>query len=588
MAVIIVDEDGQSFYSPTELDAFTYFRDYILKRTFKEFFQLNPGAAEEGWVDVLSQSWWEIDDDDSDYAQWDGDNILFTGQAPFGTGEFSILAVLRDWPDSPPQLPWTRYTRPSRIRFTIKRPNGSLKSIRCDSLSYIQTEFMEEFDVGVVNLPDGFIFPIDPEAPIVGDNDHIRSFKFKSVFGTGGLIAGDRITKMEFNYDPIPKIDYTNIWNQTIIPEVTEGGYYIKSCLKSDGTPILQVTERDHLDRHAIWNGISWDEYYLPVSGTQSYNDDIGADDFGNVHYFQRTFLRTTWSLSGGFYEQDIDFNPTPTDQWQSPYTGRHTAIDPNGYCHLVYRARTTSPFRYYVGHYYQDASGWHNEEIFDIGDNNLDDYPWHHQYCEHLDMKIDTYGKIHVFIELSMRDLVSIWDLDPFVMYITNSRTGGWTSQILAPWGLGDEANEGRQEITDIYVDPDNDNYMTGFMGGRSVPTYFVEKTWTASNWTFTYLVPAGDDFFQSVKIGNIYHLLGNIPPNNLPYDINAFQYLKYDGEAHEIIKRDEYMFIYTEKVGSRVDWYDCQYLVKDGNPVLVSPPGLAEIGFAEQEINE
>jgi hypothetical protein len=344
-------------------------------------------------------------------------------------------------------------------------------------------------------------------------------------------------------------------------------------------------------DHHAIWNGVSWDEYSLPIIDGQSYNDGISADDFDNVHSFQRTWERYSWNLIQGFYEQAVDFSPAGNHSWWNPTNGRQTAIDPNGYSHLIFRARDDnhSPVRYWVGHYWQDASGWHIEEIFDIGDNDIDDYDWHSQYCEHLDIQIDSYGKIHVFIELSMRDLDEIWDLDPFVMYITNSRTGGWTSQILAPWGLGHQAYEGWLECMDIHIDRDNDNYMTGFIGGRNVPTYFVEKTWNASNWTSTYLFPAGDDFFQSVKIDNIYHLLGNIPPNWGSYDVKAFQYLKYDGEAHEVIKRDEYMFIYTDKVGSNINFPNDQYFVKDGKPVFISGGNTAAgQGFAEQEINE
>ena len=85
MPVIIVDPDGQTFVSPVELDNFDYYRDYLLVRTYKEFFGLNPQILEETerWEDVSGPSRWtltpEWDHDDQEYdAEWYNNEIIIT------------------------------------------------------------------------------------------------------------------------------------------------------------------------------------------------------------------------------------------------------------------------------------------------------------------------------------------------------------------------------------------------------------------------------------------------------------------------------------------------------------------------------
>jgi hypothetical protein len=588
MAVIIIGEDGQAFYSPPELDAFTYYRDYILKRTFAEFLQLNPGAAEEGWVDVSGQAWWELDVGDSEQDQgnvvWDGTHVVQVK----ANEAFSLDAKLRSWPDSPPELPWTRYLRPSRIRFTVKNAGGALITVTASGLTFDNDgEFMQAFEVGAVNLPDGLIFAVDPQQPIVGDSDHIQSIRFS--YFTGRMVPGDRIIKIEFNYDPLDRVDYTNIFVEIDIPEVTSRVNFVTTGSKSDGTPVIQCSQDNgYNDYHGIWNGESWDYYYLPVTSGQSQLDIIGYDDFDNVHYIQSgtpgSFKRWSWNLSSGFYDQDIDFSIRPGDQCWNPVIGRMEAVDPDGYNHFVTRGRTTEG-RYFISHYYQDASGWHHEEIFDFGDNDIENYPWFHQYCSHLDMAIDSYGKVHVFVEIVMRE-PPLWGQSQALGYITNSRTSGWTSQILEPWGTG----VGRLDCADIYVDRENDNYLTGIIGSFQLPLLFMEKEFTATDWTYTEILPGTDhDYLQSVKIGDIYHLLGNQQQQGYYY-IKMMDYLKYDGPNHEIIA-EKSMYTPGALITQRqMLWEQVSYYVRDGKPILCTPGEYWNPlnYFNEQEINE
>ena len=81
MTVYTVDEDGQIFVTPEELDDFDYYRDNVFVRTYEEFLNLNPHEVIKNWEIVANDQGFEGATlaaviDDSGYA-----HILYGGYA---------------------------------------------------------------------------------------------------------------------------------------------------------------------------------------------------------------------------------------------------------------------------------------------------------------------------------------------------------------------------------------------------------------------------------------------------------------------------------------------------------------------------
>ena len=81
MTVYTVDEDGQIFVTPEELDDFDYYRDNVFVRTYEEFLNLNPHEVIKNWEIVADDQGFEGGTlaaviDDSGYA-----HILYRGYA---------------------------------------------------------------------------------------------------------------------------------------------------------------------------------------------------------------------------------------------------------------------------------------------------------------------------------------------------------------------------------------------------------------------------------------------------------------------------------------------------------------------------
>jgi len=73
MTIITVDENGQQFVTPDELDEFEYYRDNIFVRTYNELLAINPieiDAGFLGWVNVSGPTYWESNDEAKVY--WNG------------------------------------------------------------------------------------------------------------------------------------------------------------------------------------------------------------------------------------------------------------------------------------------------------------------------------------------------------------------------------------------------------------------------------------------------------------------------------------------------------------------------------------
>jgi hypothetical protein len=94
MSIYTVDEDGQIFISPPELDNFEYYRDNVFVRTYEEFLFFNPHEFNILWTDRTGPDYWESLD--TDYIEWDG-SAWEVKQDPPG---FPILKAIGNWANS--------------------------------------------------------------------------------------------------------------------------------------------------------------------------------------------------------------------------------------------------------------------------------------------------------------------------------------------------------------------------------------------------------------------------------------------------------------------------------------------------------
>jgi len=85
MTIITVDENGQQFVTPDELDEFEYYRDNIFVRTYNELLTVNPAEIID-WTSYLSPDYWESDDEDQ--ISWDGEKWVMN---QIGYGQLNAI-----------------------------------------------------------------------------------------------------------------------------------------------------------------------------------------------------------------------------------------------------------------------------------------------------------------------------------------------------------------------------------------------------------------------------------------------------------------------------------------------------------------
>jgi len=586
MSVFIIDNDGQVFHSPEELDAFSYYRDYHLVRIFKEFFDLNPRANTGGFEDYSGSDLWEIEDVDEGEYHWEGKTLVIHDKS----GDPDFIPTEKLFPDGETEM-WTRYLKPSHIRFEIRDAAGNLKQRKFDLAAMGDGEFMENVYVG--DAPNGegiFIWwdvtiPLDPSL-----SNWIKILSFSSTNGANG----DRFEKIELKFSIPPQVDKTFNFYTT----GTAGVIWIRSNVNPNGVILAHAPwSSGHGEiSHSLWNGSSWDTYGHQDSYGQPYNFLIGHDGFGVVHYllpwtypippyptgYEYDVWHYTWTLAGGYNAGTRIFSSPFKERlsFTLDNDGHSVIYDINGYIHFYFLTSDAITSVNKLRHYYQDGSGWH------LGEIGSDIFTGWTNYGRYLIVYFDNYGRTHIFT--TGRNIAA----NRYgMMYITN-RDGGWNTSLIDPF-LEEGSTAGILYLR-AWITAAGQQYIIcwdqhSIVGGLKVCTKF----WDETNWIFSRVdgVEDGEEIHRAwIHADEITADLIYYPSDNQSGQL--WELIRINVETLEVIKRNLYAGpdpIHHRGFGEpEFDLGNITINMKDGKPHWWSEVRDTSLGFSELEIDE
>jgi hypothetical protein len=471
-----------------------------------------------------------------------------------------------EWNDFPRNQPNTLQNMlPTSIRVTVIDKNNNKKTLTdCKIAVGDKSPFM---NVDFGESENGVEVVYDPY------NVRVREPNLAQIVALtlDDLLEGDRVKKIEFNFSIFPRANFTVLKQLTL-----EGfwGWYTESAVNSNGTPVLMLTSDSDKLYHAIWNGVSWDVYYLPVDYLwQVTYAGISIDDFNEVHYFdlglvQNEHTRTSWNVNDGWYDQFVVY---ATDAWSY---SKAVALDNNGYTHLVNVLRRLSDNSYYINDYYQDASGWHNELLVEFGVSPA--YKYFKQYSR---LAFDNYNRLHFMItaEETSSGLQGI-------LYVTNANVP-LTTEFL----LGVEYVEASKvpRLVNFWIDKDDNNHMYYLVSILSQDTLkLFDKAWSSSSWTETEIGSEYTEVRFAEKHNNLLHMLEALSLDGPgmgyhQYDLGTKTFLKTGLRVYgDVIIRDDWP-------GVRCQRFSSTFFMKDGKPTFAQMDS-DQVGFQTVEINE
>ncbi len=591
MSKFIVDEDGQVFHSPISLDEFSYYRDYILVRIFKEFLDLNPKSDIGGWVDYSGPDYW--DQGTYNDGHWEGNKFVLDGE--YDDVDFTPQNVT--FPDG--QKPFTRYLTPTYIRVTITDKYGIPKSRTMDVGGFGDGEWMESMLTG--NVLEGQILVYNATIPPSGQtNQYITGIEVSGF----NAAKGDIVEKVEFKFDRLPDwnaIDYFRDISD-IAPEIPIGYFYTPGASDGGAPTIGHTMTTPNKIYFSIWGGSSWSNYDPSITTYYTPYFQIANDKFGVVHIFVPftnpippyptgyvyDTHRYDWTLAGGLTGP---FSMHLTEQLDAFRENNYQiAYDSNGYTHFYYvtverngAEAPNTPMR--LRHYYQDASGWHSELMFYIGYHPDYIYSDMGQACEAY---IDSYGRSHFFE--SVRDST----LSNYGIMYAHNRDGSWKHEILYPFN-GQSVSFLRAWIVgDQQYILASDNAFTD--GGLVL----YQKEWSETNWTKTWILAEGETEGQSRKTyrdmgklmisedGLFAHLL--FIADASAENARMWEYYKLNILTLEM--EQEYVFGYPNPIYlstyQKTNIKDMVANLKNGVPVTFTRPDSEYKGFIETLILE
>ncbi len=590
MSVFIVDEDGQVFHSPIALDAFSYYRDYVLVRTFREFLEINPKSHEGGWVDYSGSDYWEFETWND--VHWEGKALVFDSD-----DSADLTARNQTFPDG--EKPFTRYLTPSHIRMTATDRYGVPKTRTMSVGAFSDTEWMESLLSGD-NLAGHILWYNGTIPPSGIPNNYLTHLDI-----TGFNSAkGDRIEKIEFKFDRLPDwnaLDYFRDISD-VAPE-TPFAYHYTPAGENGGAPIIGHSIGGPNEVYfSIWGGSSWSNYDLGISTYYPPYFQISCDKDDVVHIiipftdpippyptgYEYDTYRYDWTLSGGVVGP---FSMHPTEAL-STFEGYNYQVvyDPDGYTHFYYvtverngAEAPDAPYR--IRHYYENASGWHNELMMYVGH-----YPdWlYTTFTDPCEAYLDSYGRSHYFHAVRDHTLIAYG-----VLYLHN-RDGSWKDEILYPFG-GNNSNVLRAWIVG------NQQYLLMAHDQQSLGGLVLyQKAWAETDWTINWILAEGE---TPSSIRKKYRFVDKI----IISEDGLFAHLLYTGEgsagnsrAWEYYKlniltlemEQQYVFGYPNPVYKadelEVDFHDTIGNLKNGIPTIFSQPDATYKGFIETTILE
>ena len=315
MSIYTVDEDGQIFITPNELDDFEYYRDNIFVRTYEEFLSANPYEYETepepfGWQDMTDNTFWESQNES--IISWDAGGFW-----DIKTADEAVLLPLGTWVVD---------YRPGFMRITnndtvdvvmLKDTNNQFLSYET---SYENGQILAIIDDAETNLDFGSLTLKDYQG-----NSEVSKIEFASYATVLGQLE------------------------QNVVSDLTSlAGYYIQTGdIYEDSSGYLHITGNYSSALYYFTNATgSWTNELVYASNFAGYvsrvcvigsTPNIIFSDYYGGGDIKHAYKDGTWTVDDIDSDTGMDLSPQYLDMW----------VDGNDTIHIAYYSPTDDELRY-------------------------------------------------------------------------------------------------------------------------------------------------------------------------------------------------------------------------------------------------